>query len=238
MPTKLHERVQQLVADGHTDLFNHLRHGIEKESLRVNKQGLLSYQPHPSTLGSALTHSRITTDYSEALLEFITPVFEHVEEAIAYLADLHRFTYHRLGDELLWNASMPCELGCTEDIPIARYGDSNIGRMKYIYRVGLEHRYGKPMQTIAGIHYNFSLPDAFWSVFRQLQADAGKPVGESLQDFQSDSYFALIRNFRRYSWLLIYLFGASPAVNRSFVDRCPERRAGRRYAVRPLCHQS
>ena len=57
------------------------------------------------------------------------------------------------------------------------------------------------MQTISGIHYNFSLPEPL----------------------SNDAYFALIRNFRRHSWLLLYLFGASPAVCASFVaDRAHE----------------
>ena len=72
------------------------------------------------------------------------------------------------------------------------------------------HRYGRKMQTIAGIHYNFSLPPALWDALFQLQGGEGKAD----KDFITDSYFALIRNFRRYSWLLIYLFGAAPAVSK------------------------
>ena len=76
-----------------------------------------------------------------------------------------------------------------EAIPIGRYGSSNVGRAKSVYRMGLGHRYGRRMQTICGIHYNWSLPDV-----------------------NSDAYFGLIRNFRRQAFLLLYLFGASPAV--------------------------
>ena len=85
--------------------------------------------------------------------------------------------------------------------------------MKHVYREGLAHRYGKAMQTIAGIHYNFSLPEELWAV---LHEESGSNQGVSLQDFQSESYMSLIRNFRRYSWLLMYLFGASPAISKSF----------------------
>lgn len=189
--------------------------GLEKESLRVTPQGTLAQTDHPSALGSALTHPHITTDYSEALLEFITEPFADVEHLLEQLDDIHRFTYQQLAhnDERLWPASMPCILGSDEEIPVARYGSSNSGKMKTVYRVGLGHRYGRSMQTIAGIHYNFSLPDDFWCA---LQAQAGDQ--QSLQDFKTERYFGLIRNFRRNFWLLIYLFGASPAVCSCFVQ--------------------
>jgi glutamate--cysteine ligase len=54
-------------------LLIHGLKGIEKESLRINRDGSISLSPHPVQLGAALTHPNITTDYSEALLELITP---------------------------------------------------------------------------------------------------------------------------------------------------------------------
>ncbi|MBT7963770.1 MAG: glutamate--cysteine ligase, partial [Porticoccaceae bacterium] len=186
--------------------------GIEKESLRVESSGRLAQTPHPKTLGSALTHPLITTDFSEALLEFITAPSSSMDSVLKQLEEIHRVTYQELGDELLWVSSMPCQLGDDDSIPIAYYGSSNIGTMKRIYREGLGNRYGRLMQTIAGIHYNFSVPDSLWE---DLKEAAGNQ--QSLQDFKSDGYFSLIRNFRRYSWLLLYLLGAAPAVCRSFV---------------------
>ncbi len=188
--------------------------GLEKESLRVTPEGTMAQTDHPPALGSALTHPHITTDYSEALLEFITEPFADVEPLLAQLDNIHRFTYQQLAGnrERLWPASMPCTLGSDAEIPVARYGTSNSGKMKTVYRVGLGHRYGRSMQTIAGIHYNFSLPDDFWRV---LQTQSGNQ--QSLQEFKTERYFGLIRNFRRNFWLLIYLFGASPAVCSCFV---------------------
>ena len=212
MSAVLNDTVAWLKQSGHTELLKGILHGIEKEGLRVDAEGQLAQTGHPAALGSTLTHSHITTDYSEALLEFITPVFEQSEDALKFLADLHRFTFSKLGDEELWCGSMPCYLPNEDAIPIARYGSSNIGQMKHIYRVGLEHRYGKTMQAIAGIHYNFSLPEALWSHYQQWCGNH-----DSLQDFRSASYFKLIRNFRRDSWLLLYLFGASPALSSSFM---------------------
>lgn len=208
----LAQRLQQLRDTGLDKVLAGLQHGIEKEGLRVGTTGCLAQTEHPRGLGSSLANGRITTDYSEALLEFITPVFNDVEEALTYLQDLHRFTYEKLESETVWLASMPPKMNGEADIPIARYGSSNIGQMKYIYRVGLANRYGKAMQTIAGIHYNFSVPELFWAEYQQQLG-----CSDSVPNFMSSQYFALIRNFRRYSWLLIYLFGASPALNRSFM---------------------
>ncbi|MFM7272299.1 MAG: glutamate--cysteine ligase [Gammaproteobacteria bacterium] len=189
-----------------------IRRGIEKESLRVDAQGRLAQSPHPLSLGSPLTHPSITTDFSEALLELITAPHPDAAGVLGELSDIHRFVYRHIDGELLWASSMPCVIGRDDEIPVARYGSSNVARMKTVYRVGLGHRYGRVMQTIAGIHYNFSLDDAFWERLRALHG-----ASESLQDFKTAQYFALIRNFHRFSWLLIYLFGASPALCRSFV---------------------
>ncbi len=216
LASSLAQSLAWLQSSGQEQLLSQLQHGIEKEGLRVDRQGQLSQQPHPRGLGSALTHEQITTDYSEALLEFITPVFSQPEQGIDYLANLHRYAYTQLAGEQIWGGSMPGELPPAAQIPIAEYGSSNIGRLKHIYRVGLEHRYGRAMQTIAGIHYNFSLPCGFWPLYQQYRGS-----NTPLQGFQSAAYFALIRNFRRYSWLLLYLFGASPALCSSFMQDKP-----------------
>jgi glutamate--cysteine ligase len=181
-----------------------MRRGIEKESLRATADGALAMTPHPKALGSALTHPHITTDYSEAQIELITGVHATPESCLDELQHIHQYTYRALGDEMLWVSSMPCNLPADENIPIGRYGSSNVGRAKSVYRMGLAHRYGRRMQTISGIHYNWSLPEV-----------------------TSEQYFALIRNFRRRAFLLLYLFGASPAVCSNFV-------AGRRHELQRL----
>ena len=190
----------------------HLLRGMEKESLRVNQQGLLAETPHPVALGSALTHPHITTDFSEAQLELITGVHSSAEACIAELETIHGFVYgNLLEDEMLWAHSMPCSLGPEVDIPLGSYGSSNVGTSKTVYRRGLGYRYGRFMQTISGIHYNFSIPDTLWPTIALIRGEACD--GE----LATRAYFDLIRNFRRHSWLLIYLFGASPSVGKSFV---------------------
>ncbi len=184
-----------------------IRRGIEKESLRALPEGVLALTPHPLALGSALTHPHITTDYSESQLELITGVHAGVQACLDELTEVHQYTSRALrdaGDEMLWVSSMPCGLPTDETIPLGRYGSSNIGRAKSVYRMGLGHRYGRRMQTISGIHYNWSLPEV-----------------------TSEQYFALIRNFRRHAFLLLYLFGASPAVCSTFV-------AGRQHELQTL----
>ncbi|MEM8684215.1 MAG: glutamate--cysteine ligase [Pseudomonadota bacterium] len=181
--------------------------GVEKESLRVSADGQLAQTTHPAGLGSALTNAYITTDFSEALLEFVTPTFDSVDHALMRVNDLHQFVHANLGDELLWASSMPCVLADKDTIPLARYGSSNVGTMKTVYRRGLGYRYGRPMQTIAGVHYNFSVPPAFWEMY-------GDIVGSD--DPRSEHYLGLVRNFRRFGWIILYLFGASPALCRSF----------------------
>lgn len=190
--------------------------GIEKESLRVTRDGRLATTSHPRALGSALTHPSLTTDYSEALIELITPAERDVSLTLEQLDTLHRFVYTSLGDEILWNESMPGLLPADDEIPIARYGSSNIGKLKYVYRLGLALRYGRTMQCIAGIHYNYSLNDEVWRLLHADQQSTASPV-----DFQSERYLALIRNFRRTNWLLMYLFGASPALDRRFLRDRP-----------------
>lgn len=209
MAQSRHSLFQQLTA---SDWDGFLK-GIEKEGLRVDDNGFIAQTPHPEALGAALTHPCITTDYSEALLELITPVFDNTEAMLASLRDIHRFVQQNLENEVFWAASMPCEINGDASIPIAEYGSSNIGRLKHVYRQGLAVRYGRIMQSIAGAHYNLSLPDSFWRKWQELVGREG-----SLQDFKSEQYFWLIRNFRRRSWILMLLFGASPALDASFVS--------------------
>ncbi|WP_434661313.1 glutamate--cysteine ligase [Paraburkholderia sp. A3BS-1L] len=211
----LTQRLSVLSAGPHRDALTRGLRGIEKESLRVTRDGQLAMTPHSAALGSALTHPSLTTDYSEALIEIITPAEHDASITLEKLDELHRFVYATLArdGEMLWNESMPGLLPATDDgIPIARYGSSNIGRLKYVYRMGLALRYGRTMQCIAGIHYNYSLNEEVWRVLHAHDQSTATQI-----DYQSERYLALIRNFRRTSWLLMYLFGASPALDARFL---------------------
>lgn len=193
----------------HPELLRGILRGIEKEGLRVDSHGNLATTPHPVAIGSALTNPHITTDYAEALLELVTSPDASASALVQELTDIHGFVAQRNPGEAIWNQSMPAYLPPEADIPIGWYGTSNTGMLKHVYREGLAWRYGKTMQCIAGVHYNFSLPEAAWDLLSEE---------DTPQERRNTGYMSLIRNFMRHAWLLMYLFGASPAVSRNFVE--------------------
>ncbi|KNC65398.1 glutamate--cysteine ligase [Pseudoalteromonas ardens] len=209
----LQGKLKALATPAHLNSLRGIKRGIEREALRIKPSGEIAKTPHPKGAGHALTHGAITTDFSESLLEFITPVSESPEETLAQLKDLQKYTLSHMGDELLWPMSMPCYIKQEDDIVLAQFGQSNIGRMKTLYREGLKNRYGSMMQAIAGVHFNISFPDSLWQSLQQLEHDT-----RPLQDFVSAQYLGLIRNFKRELWLISYLFGASPALCNSFLQ--------------------
>ncbi|MBS1202777.1 MAG: glutamate--cysteine ligase [Chromatiaceae bacterium] len=221
-PDILARRLETLRGAPSASAFAGNRIGIEKEALRVSCEGRIAATPHPPALGSALTHPHITTDFSEALIELVTPALHDPLELLGFLADLHTEVYRHLGEELLWATSMPCVLEGVRNIPLAVYGDSNAATMKTAYRRGLGNRYGRTMQVIAGVHFNFSFADAFWVLYQALEGDSSDPI-----HFRSESYMGMIRNLQRVGWLVPYLFGASPAVCGSFVQ-------GRETSLQPF----
>lgn len=202
-----------------------IKHGVEREALRVKPTGGLATSKHPDALGATLTHESITTDFSESLLEFITPPEKDPRTTLAQLADIHKFVYENIGEERLWPMSMPCFVDKETSIPIAQYGSSNIAKMKEVYRKGLHNRYGSMMQVIAGVHFNFSFSDEFWQAWCELHGV------ENTVDIRSSYHFDLIRNFRSVAWLIPYLYGASPALCQSFIagkeNKFPFKRLGK-----------
>ncbi len=212
MYKKAQQRLNRLINLNHQHLLNNSAIGLEKESLRVNAEGSIAQTIHPPLLGSALTHPFITTDYSEALIELVTPPKHTIQGALGFLRDTQHFVCNHLENELLWATSMPCVVAGETSIPIAEYGSSNSGMMKHVYRRGLGYRYGKVMQVIAGVHFNYSFPPEFWPLFAELEENT-----LAMQDFISESYLALIRNLQRFGWLIPYLFGSSPAICKSFL---------------------
>ncbi len=200
-----------LASSGHCRLLTGGLRGIEKECLRVAPGGRLAGTPHAAEWGSALTHPYITTDYSEALLEFVTPPMGTAQAALQFLDELHAFVLRSAGEQLLWPSSMPCIIESDDAVPIAQYGSSNEGRLRTIYRSGLGYRYGRAMQAIAGMHFNFSLPAEFWTPYREWRGGR-----QDLQAVRSESLMGLVRNYRRFGWLIVYLCGASPAFSKSF----------------------
>src|ERR1700742_1189736 len=204
-------RLAGLINSGERAVLRGGRKGVEKESLRVSPDGMIAHTRHPEALGAPLTNEHITTDFSEALIELVTPPFGETWELLQYLCDIHQFVYRHLQDELLWTTSMPSAINGDASIPLAQFGNSNVGRMKTVYRHGLGVRYGRIMQAISGVHFNYSFSPKLWGVLEAVNQSK-----QPMQDFISEQYFGVLRNYRRYGWLVLYLFGTSPAVSNSF----------------------
>ena len=181
--------------------------GLEKESLRM-LNSCLSKQSHQKAIGSSLCNRFITTDFSESQLELVTPAFKHKESLIDFLENLHHFVTMNINMEFLWPFSMPPFFASDAEIPIAKYGSSNIARFKELYREGLSNRYGRRMQAISGIHLNYSFSESIWKIplFFENKSNFKIP--------RSDGYMKTLRNMMRLNWLVIYLFGASPIISR------------------------
>ncbi len=213
---KLEQRLSAIIKSGQVDTLSRSKIGLEKESLRAAESGGISQTPHPRSLGSPLTNPYITTDFSEAMMELITPPCDSIEQAMAFLNDLQVYVYAHIREEILWATSMPCVVESGDCIPIAQYGKSNAGLMKTVYRRGLGYRYGRTMQVIAGVHFNYSFSEDFWAMYQALEGDE-----QPSRLFVSERYMGLIRNMLRYGWLIPYLLGASPAVCKSFLHGKP-----------------
>ncbi len=187
------------------------RWGVERELQRVTKVGELALTPHPAIFGDKLGNKEITTDFSESQMELITPPLPTVEEVSRYLTLLHEKAAKAVGKEYLWPLSMPPKLPEEELIPIAKFEDTKEGQEAYLYRQGLANRYGRKMQMISGIHFNFSFGD---ELLELLEQEVGE--GKSSSEFKDETYFSVARNFLRFRWLLIYLYGASPSFDDTY----------------------
>ena len=196
--------------------------GLERESLRINDLHRLAQTPHPKCLGKRSFHPYIQTDYSESQLELITPISQSTGEALRILGAITDVASRSMErSEYLWPLSMPPKI--TEDeIQIAALESD----YEYQYRVGLGQRYGKLLQSMSGIHYNFELGKDLTQILFEA-SDYGDMV-----TFKNDLYLKLAQNFLYYRWLLTYLYGASPLAEDGFFKNPPS------YPVRSLRNSS
>ncbi|HEY4513859.1 MAG TPA: glutamate--cysteine ligase [Candidatus Paceibacterota bacterium] len=197
-------------------LLREIKQGLEREAIRTDKNGVLARTSHPKVLGAPLTHPYITLDFAEAQIEFVTPPLTREAELRNFASKLYDWTSQNMGNELLWPYSMPPKLPPHRSIPLANFGKSADAKQKHIYREGLKQRYGGAVQTISGIHYNFSLSDNFWETEARIER-----FKADLSIFKDDRYFSLMRNVIRYVPLLTYLFGASPVADETFFRKKP-----------------
>lgn len=190
------------------------RFGLEKENIRVNKEGRIALTPHPNIFGVKAENPYITADFSESQIEMITPAFDSIEETYHFLEALHDIVSLELNDEYLWPSSNPPVLPDEDIIPIADMGDKGQNE----YRFNLAAKYDRKKLCLSGIHFNFSFQESFLKKLYRAQVQR-----KSFREFRNDIYLKIARNFLRYRWLLIYLTGASPIFHGTFIEECVQK---------------
>ncbi|MDN6626475.1 MAG: bifunctional glutamate--cysteine ligase/glutathione synthetase, partial [Pisciglobus halotolerans] len=206
------ERVSKLVLENQMNsAWYEAVIGVEKESLRVLKDGAMALTNHPTSLGKRSIHPYIQTDFSESQVELITPPFDTIEEMEDWLAALHDVTLRSMEkEEYLWPFSIPGVVPEEEQIPIAKLENEADVR----YREFLADTYGKKKQLISGIHVNFEINRTVVDSLCSKEFPA-----EDYKDFKNQLYVKLAKNYLRYRWLVTYLFGASPVAGENFYSK-------------------
>lgn len=188
--------------------------GLEKENVRVDQDGKLALTPHPKAFGNKMDNPYIQTDFSESQIEMITPTFDSIEETYRFMEALQDIVSLELNGEYLWPSSNPPMLPDDQDIPIAKMNDP----IEDKYRNQLAEKYGRKRQLLSGIHYNFSFDEGF---LRKLYESEDRH--EEYKEFKNATYFKITRNLLKYRWFLIYLTGASPVFDKTYIERCVAR---------------
>lgn len=196
--------IQQVAPLWHSTL------GIERETLRVQPDGTISSYPHRKDWGTRNHQPYIQTDFAESQVEIITPPEYTADHLMSWLKAAHQIVSEDIVEEqdLLWPFSMPaCIPTDTTKIKIAQLTNQK----EYAYREGLARLYGKHVQLISGIHYNFQLnPDVIEANYQQHGGQ------EPFIDYHNETYMHLVRNYFRYRWFLTYFLGASPYVAENY----------------------
>ena len=187
--------------------------GVEKENIRVDKNGIISQTPHPAVFGDKLSHAYITTDFSESQVEMITPPLPSITETLGFLETIHDIVSIELNDEYLWPQSIPPILPNEEEIPIAHYAQK--GKKEEEYREKIAEKYGRKKQAVSGIHFNISLNDTLLQVLYQ---NTSQEI--SFEAFRDEVYLKITRQLLRYRWLYVLIFGCSPIVDPTYELKC------------------
>ncbi|MDO4680229.1 MAG: bifunctional glutamate--cysteine ligase GshA/glutathione synthetase GshB [Aerococcus sp.] len=198
-----------LVSSTYRTQFQQTSLGIEREDHRITETGSLALTPHPKTVDGSKTNPYIKRDFAESQLELVTPVCNNIEELMQWLEAIHTVTLRSLPTaERMWPDSMPPQIASDDSIQVAQFEDNPEA---ISYRKHLVTTYGKRLQMISGIHFNWGLdPALIQALYGELQP------GMSEVDFQSELYLEIARKFLRWQWLIIYLFGATPIADASF----------------------
>ncbi|MGL5648687.1 MAG: bifunctional glutamate--cysteine ligase GshA/glutathione synthetase GshB [Clostridium sp.] len=187
-------------------------YGLEKENIRVDKNGEISLKGHPKIFEE--DNPFIKRDFAESQMEMVTPVCESIDLAYSFMENLNNIVNLELKDEYLWPQSNPPKLPSEDKIKVADLKD----KKAKIYRENLVKKYGKKRQLVSGVHYNFSFKDEFIEELYNLEE-----IDIDLREFKNKLYFKIGRNFLKYKWFLNYLTGASPVFHSSYVKKCTEK---------------
>ncbi|HCT29706.1 MAG TPA: bifunctional glutamate--cysteine ligase GshA/glutathione synthetase GshB [Bacteroidales bacterium] len=187
--------------------------GIEKENIRVDKEGNLAQTPHPRVFGNKLKHPFITTDFSESQIEMRTPPLPDIKQMLGFLETVHDIISIELEDEYLWPQSIPPVLPDDKKIPIAQYDEE--GKEAQQYREFLAQKYGPKNQLFSGIHFNFSFSE---KLLQLLYTQSNTSL--NFNEFNDEAYLKVIRQMLRLRWLYVLLYGSSPVVDSSMELRC------------------
>ncbi|MGX7112810.1 bifunctional glutamate--cysteine ligase GshA/glutathione synthetase GshB [Gemella cuniculi] len=202
--------IKKIIKDNNLEeLFTLVKIGLEKEGQRVLEGANISKTSHPKVFGIRHEHPYIQTDFAESQIELITTPENNEKDVIRILNAIHEVVLKNLPEnEYIWPLSMPAKLPNSEDIQVAQFDNKS----DVEYREYLVEKYGKYKQMVSGIHYNFQLDDKLMEKIAVIN-------GKTLVATKNDIYMKLARQFIRYQWLLIYLYGASPfAEDKYFVD--------------------
>ena len=184
------------------------RFGLEREALRVTRDGRMSRTPHPFPQDDP----RIVRDFCENQTEINTGVSESAAAAVAELEEIDARLRAALAalpePETLWLGSNPPPLGREEDIPAARFTGARAG--KTAYREYAAARYGRRKMCFCGVHVNLSFgPDL-------LAADFAAAGGAGDPRRHADAlYCELTAKAADRIWLLVALMAASPLADPS-----------------------
>ena len=198
------------------ELFYKGSFGLERETLRVDKNGKLAQTPHP--FGDS---EQITRDFCENQIELVTPVCSDIKELMKELERLDATVRAELdkNGERIWLYSNPPHIENENEIPVANFIGEHSGKRRY--RDQLERRYGKRLMLFSGIHFNFSFDDAY---LHSICDD------EDFGRFKNRFYLRLYKQISVHSWLVLLLTAASPIYDKSLDEDGASGAVKSRYA--------
>ncbi|MCI6858825.1 MAG: hypothetical protein MR867_05995 [Eubacterium sp.] len=184
--------------------------GIEKESLRVTKDGRLARTAHPFP-----GDKNIVRDFSENQTEINTGVHDSLKGAMEELERHHRRICEKLNSlpekEYLWPFSNPPYILEEKEIPIATF--SGPDAFKTEYREYLSDKYGRYKMTFSGSHVNYSFSDEL------LMADFALQEEKDFTTYKNKFYLELAKKMAVCGWILVAVTAASPVLDSSFVEK-------------------